>query len=68
MRKIIAMEVFGTPYMTQVKEVPFEERGYWTRALGLNINVDEYRGATQEERDAWKAEIDKINSEEYNYE
>lgn len=68
MKEIIAMEVFGTPYMTQAEEVPFGERRYCTRALGLNINVAEYRGATQEERDAWKAEIDKPNSEEYNYE
>lgn len=61
MKEIIAMGVFGTPYMTQAEELSIEERGYWTRISGVSVSVDNYRGATQEERDAWQAEMDKLS-------
>lgn len=61
MKEIKAMEVFGTPYMTQAEELPIEERGYWSRIAGVNIAVEDYRGATAEEREEWKKEIEKLN-------
>lgn len=64
MKEIIAMEAFGTPYMTQAEELSTEERGYWTRVRGVEVNKDNYRGASREERDAWKAEIDAVNAED----
>lgn len=59
MREIVAMEVFGTPYMTQAEELPIEERGYWSRIFGVEASADGLRGATAEEREEWQAEMDK---------
>lgn len=63
MKEIIAMEAFGTPYMTQAEELPIEERGYWTRVRGGEVNKDNYRGASREERDVWTAELDAMQAE-----
>lgn len=60
MKEIKAMEAFGTPYMTQAEELPIEERRYCTRALGKNVSLTDYRGATAEEKAEWQAEMDKL--------
>lgn len=65
MREIVAMEVFGTPYMTQAEELPIEERGYWSRIAGADVTTEEYRGATAEEREEWREELNKLNSKNY---
>ena len=38
MREIVAMEVFGTPYMTQAEELPIEERVFFREAIGMGVN------------------------------
>lgn len=58
MKEIVAVEAFGMPYLTQKVEVSKEERGYWTRISGANIAEDNYRGASNEEREAWRLERD----------
>lgn len=55
------MEVFGTPYMTQAEELPTSERGYWTRMAGVDVSAEGLRGASAEEREAWKKEMEKLN-------
>ena len=61
MKEIIAMEVFGTPYMTQAEELPIEERGYWSRIVGADATADGMRGASAEERNEWVEELEKLN-------
>lgn len=61
MKEIVAMEVFGTPYMTQAEELPMSERGYWTRMAGVDVSAEGLRGASAEEREAWKKEMEKLN-------
>ena len=62
MKEIVAMEVFGTPYMTQAEDLPINERGYWTRIVGVEVSADGLRGASAEERDAWLNELEKLNT------
>ena len=62
MKEIVAMEVFGTPYMTQAEELPINERGYWTRIAGVNASAEGLRGASAEERDAWLKEVEELNA------
>lgn len=59
MKQIKAIEAFGTPYMTQAEDVSIEQRRYCTRALGKNVSLTDYRGATAEEKAEWQAEMDK---------
>lgn len=62
MVEIIATEVFGTPFMTQAEELPIDERGYWSRIVGVEASAEGLRGATTEEREAWQKELDKLNT------
>ncbi|MBR5105332.1 MAG: hypothetical protein IKU93_02725 [Alistipes sp.] len=62
MKEIVAMEVFGTPYMTQAEELPINERGYWTRIAGVNASAEGLRGASAEERDALLKEVEELNA------
>ena len=61
MKEIVAMEVFGTPYMTQAEDLPINERGYWTRIAGAEVTAEGLRGASAEERNAWVAEVENLN-------
>lgn len=60
MKEIKATEAFGTPYMTQSAEVKLERRLYLTSILGKHISVDDWRGATAEEKAEWQTEMDKL--------
>lgn len=60
MKQIKAIEAFGTPYMTQSAEVEFESRLFVTAISGISISVDDWRGATAEEKAEWQAEMDKL--------
>lgn len=60
MKEIKANEVFGTPYMTQAKDVELEQRIFVKAISGIRISVDDWRGATAEERAEWQAEMDKL--------
>lgn len=62
MREIVAMEVFGTPYMTQAEDLPINERGYWSRIAGVEVSAEGLRGASAEERDNWLNELEKLNA------
>ena len=62
MKEIVAMDVFGTPYMTQAEELPINERGYWSRIAGVEVSAEGLRGALAEERDAWLKEVEKLNT------
>lgn len=64
MKEIIAMEAFGTPYMTQAEDLSIEQRGYWTRVRGAEVDKESYRGASREERDAWKSMLDAMNADD----
>lgn len=59
MREIKAVEAFGTPYMTQAKEVELEQRIFVSAISGINITIDNWRGATAEEKAEWQKEMDK---------
>lgn len=61
MIQIKATEAFGTPYMTQSAEVELEQRLYVTAISGISISVEDWRGATAEEKAEWQAEMDKLN-------
>ena len=63
MIEIVAQEVFGTPYMTQSAEVELQDRTYCSRAMGVNVNVEDYRGATQEEKDAHDKMTEGLSNE-----
>ena len=58
MKEIVAMEAFGTPYMTQAEDLPINERGYWTRIAGAEVTAEGLRGATANEKAEWQAEMD----------
>lgn len=60
MKELKAIEVFGTPYMTQDKEVELENRIFVTAISGKSITIADWRGATAEERAEWQAEMDKL--------
>lgn len=61
MKEIVAKEIFGTSYMTRAEELPIEQRMYWERISGVNPSVTDYRGATEEERDEWRKELDMLD-------
>lgn len=60
MKQIKATEVFGTPYMTQDKEVELEQRLFVTAISGKSITIAEWRGASAEEKAEWQAEMKKL--------
>lgn len=61
--EIKAEEAFGTPYMTQYSaEVPIEQRLYISRIIGGAVSIADWRGATAEERDAWRMEMEELNN------
>ena len=60
MIQIKATEAFGTPYMTQSAEVELESRLFVTAISGISISVDDWRGATAEEKAEWEAEMEKL--------
>lgn len=60
MKEIKAIEAFGTPYMTQAKEVELESRLFVTAIAGISILADDWRGATAEEKAEWQAEMEKL--------
>lgn len=59
MKEIKATEVFGTPYMTQSAEVEITSRMYISAISGI-FSVEDWRGATAEEKAEWQAEMDKL--------
>lgn len=59
MIQIKAIEAFGTPYMTQAKEVELEQRIFVTAISGINPSLNDWRGATAEEKAEWQKEMDK---------
>lgn len=59
MKEIKAIEAFGTPYMTQAKEVEQEQRLFVSAISGINITIDNWRGATAEEKAEWQMEMEK---------
>ena len=61
MIQVKATEAFGTPYMTQSTEVELESRLFVTAISGISVSVDDWRGATTEEKAEWQVEIDKLN-------
>jgi hypothetical protein len=60
MKQIKAIEVFGTQYMTQAKEVELEQRLFVTAISSKSITIADWRGATAEEKAEWQSEIDKL--------
>ena len=60
MKEIKAIEVFGTPYMTQSAEVEIESRMFITAISGIRISADDWRGATAEEKAEWQAEMEEL--------
>lgn len=63
MKEITAQEVFGTPYMTQASEVELQDRTYCRKAMGVNVRVEDYRGASAEEKDAHYKMIEELSNE-----
>lgn len=61
MKEIKATEAFQTPYMTQSAEVELESRLFVTAISGISISVEDWRGATAEEKAEWQAEMEKLN-------
>ena len=59
MKEIKAIEAFGTPYMTQAKEVELEQRLFVTAISGINPSLNDWRGATAEEKTEWHSEMEK---------
>lgn len=59
MKEIKAVEAFGTPYMTQAKEVELEQRIFVSAISGINITISNWRGATAEEKAEWHSEMEK---------
>ena len=60
MKEIKAIEAFGTPYMTQAKEVELEQRLFVSAISGINPSLNDWRGATAEEKAEWQKEMDKM--------
>jgi hypothetical protein len=48
-------------YLTQNKEVSDEERMFITAIKGMSINELDWREATQEEKDAFKKQLEENN-------
>lgn len=59
MREIKAVEAFGTPYMTQAKEVELEQRIFVSAISGINPSLNDWRGATADEKAEWQKEMEK---------
>lgn len=59
MKEIKAIEAFGTPYMTQAKEVELEQRLFVTAISGINPSLNDWRGATVDEKAEWQKEMEK---------
>lgn len=59
MKEIKAVEAFGTPYMTQAKEVELEQRIFVSAISGISISIDNWRGATAEEKAEWQMAMAK---------
>lgn len=59
MREIKAQEAFGKPYMTQAKEVELEHRLFVKAISGINPSLNDWRGATAEEKAEWQKEMEK---------
>lgn len=62
MKEIRAIEAFGTPYMTQSAEVELESRLFVTAISGISISADDWRGATADEKETWKQEMEELNN------
>jgi hypothetical protein len=62
MKEIIAIEAFGTPYMTQNRELPINERVYVSKIKGGAISENDWRGATTEEKETWQKEMEALNN------
>lgn len=60
MKEIKAKEGF---YLTQASEVPTEERMFLTAIKGVNVNENDWREATQEEKDAWEQMMEEANKQ-----
>ena len=60
MKEIKAKEGF---YLTQASEVPTEERMFITAIKGANVNVNDWREAKQEEKDAWDKMMEEKSAE-----
>lgn len=60
MKEIKAQEAFGTPYMTQAKEVELEQRLFVRAVLGINPSLNDWRGATVDEKTEWHSEMEKV--------
>lgn len=58
MKEIRATEGY---YLTQSADVANEDRIYITAIKGANINEADWREATQEEKDTFEAEQEKLN-------
>lgn len=56
---IKAVEAFGTPYMTQAKEVELEQRIFVSAISGINITISNWRGATVDEKAEWHSKMEK---------
>lgn len=59
MKEIKAVEAFGTQYMTQAKEVELEQRLFVTAISGINPSLNDWRGATAEDKAEWHSEMEK---------
>ena len=59
MKEIKAVEAFGTPYMTQAKKVELEQRIFVSAISGINPSLNDWRGATAEEKAEWQKAMDK---------
>ena len=59
MIQIKATEAFGTPYMTQSAEVELESRMFVSAISGIKPSLNDWRGATAEEKAEWQKEMDK---------
>ena len=60
MKEIIAKDIYGTPYMTQSADVEIVNRVFCTRCLGRNVQISDWRGATEEEKLEWKKAIEDM--------
>lgn len=61
MKEITAIEALGTPYMTKVGEIAIEDRIYCTAIAGVNPKIENWRGASAEEREEWQRELEALN-------
>ena len=50
-------------YLTQSTEVSNEERMYITAIKGVNVNESDWREATTEEKEAFEADLEKLQEQ-----